>query len=448
MRRRALAGVLALGVAGSARAQVVNTVELHAPADPERSINIVILGNLFTKDRLTKDGPRQTAKTKADFWEPNVTDNPSYEKVARGINDYMFQWEPFKSYAPAFRVVRVDVQSSAETAGGGYFPDTPARTNKNWEDLVGKPPIDDKVLEVAAPSRPDNICFIHNEISNAAFNLPKFNFLPLGVNQARFSYNAVHELGHGLFGLADEYCEAGNRADTPENRQFFAGHPNIDFVRDPEQSKWARWVGKAGPWKDPFSKASDPGYPGLDGKTDLGCYPGGGGFPPGTAVFHPRPTCLMNKVYRNTIGDPPYCEVCREAAVTVIKNRVEFIKSTSPPADTTVDMPPGATQTFTLTTLYASGDGIVVDWILDKRNLTASRADTPAGGGGTQSALSVDVTPADLSGDGYHKLRALVRDKWSHPDKKAQPDLEYSWQLFVPPVPGSEGGLRPKQRRQ
>lgn len=100
----------------------------------------------------------------------------------------------------------------------------------------------------------------------------------------------------------------------------------------------------------------------------------------------------------------------------------------------------GGSATFSVLTDYAGAEGIVVDWILDGKNLL-QRSGKSGGTGSGQGVLSVTVSAADLRYDGDHELIALVRDSRAHRDTKSQP-VEAVWSVYYGPTRRMEPQLR------
>ncbi len=93
----------------------------------------------------------------------------------------------------------------------------------------------------------------------------------------------AHELGHSLFGLGDEYVEAG--------RQCAVGYPNLSEHLD--QLPWRDLIAATTPIPTPSTQSGHP----------VGAYQGGGFCAQG--VYRPQPTCKMRSL------DVEFCAVCR-----------------------------------------------------------------------------------------------------------------------------------------
>lgn len=106
----------------------------------------------------------------------------------------------------------------------------------------------------------------------------------------------VHELGHGLAGLADEYYNSEVAYENYYNPAIEPWEPNITTLTD-FPSKWKHLVDASTPVPTP----REPQYAGV-----MGAFEGGGYMAKG--MFSPMQDCLMKS---NTLHT--FCPVCREA---------------------------------------------------------------------------------------------------------------------------------------
>lgn len=123
-----------------------------------------------------------------------------------------------------------------------------------------------------------------------------FQIISLGVGWDVLA----HEFGHGLGGLADEYCR--NRAYTGNE----PGSVNITANSDRSTLKWRRFVDPATPV--PTGTGTCAGYnqgpapAGWSNSQSVGLFEGGSTF--GTGLYRPVINCRMRG------NAPPYCPVC------------------------------------------------------------------------------------------------------------------------------------------
>jgi IgA Peptidase M64/FG-GAP-like repeat len=111
----------------------------------------------------------------------------------------------------------------------------------------------------------------------------------------------AHEFGHGLGGLADEYCVSGSYSGSKE-----PGSVDLTIDTDRSTMKWGRFVDPGTPL--PTGTGACAGYnqgtppAGWDDNQDVGLFEGGGTL--NTGIYRPVINCRM----RSNI--PPYCPVC------------------------------------------------------------------------------------------------------------------------------------------
>ena len=136
----------------------------------------------------------------------------------------------------------------------------------------------------------------------------------------------VHELGHALFGLGDEY-EAGHEAPTPAEAGLLAFYPNLST--DPSGARWAG------------------GRP----------VEGGGGFARG--VFRPEAACCMQNY---TL--PRFCRACSATIARGLSPRAldppRLAARAARRVQVDVELPPGAERAFLVLLPDEGGDEAVL----------------------------------------------------------------------------------------
>lgn len=137
----------------------------------------------------------------------------------------------------------------------------------------------------------------------------------------------IHELGHSLGGLADEY-------DYP-NQTYAGSEPGqANITASPVGQKWSAW------W-------------GTDG---ISAFEGAGYYLFG--LYRPKQNCLMRSL------GLALCRVCQEGVVKVVNGVVDTITATMPMAtNVTVSVP--NQQTFSFTHIVPPGNSPLVAWKLD-----------------------------------------------------------------------------------
>lgn len=123
----------------------------------------------------------------------------------------------------------------------------------------------------------------------------------------------VHEMGHTVAGLADEYSSAypGYPDGTPE--------PNVDS--NPYTPKWQRWLTPGVELPTPDAA----GYESIVGAFEGARYKE-------TGVYRPMQDCKMRSLAA------PFCPVCKEALSKAVLDQLQIVDSTNPPAGPRVSL--------------------------------------------------------------------------------------------------------------
>ncbi len=201
---------------------------------------------------------------------------------------------------------------------------------------------------------------------------------------AQMSQVQIHELGHSLGQLADEYEYAGQTYTGPEPNQ-------VNITKSPSGQKWSHWWGTGG--------ISSSAYQGA-GYNQFGLY-------------RPRINCLMR-----SLGQP-LCAVCQENIARVTNSICQAIDSTTP-ANQVVQVNVGAMQAFSFTHFVPIANAPTLEWELDGQVIP----------GATTTSHNVDTTGLAL---GQHTVTCRVLDNTSivRVDPAAVMVHEHSWTLDI-----------------
>jgi hypothetical protein len=181
----------------------------------------------------------------------------------------------------------------------------------------------------------------------------------------------VHESGHVVAGLGDEYTNASTAAAIER--------PNTTREINRTAIKWASWIDPA----TPVPTQPQGSYPSFIGLFEGANYQS-------TGWYRPKFDCAMNHL------GVPFCEVCSEALVLSIYQKVRPVDQISP-TNTVISVFSTQALNFNLVLLQPSTHTLVVQW---STNGTAVV-------GATNSLLM--VSPLSL-GNGSHQVRAVVSD--------------------------------------
>ena len=269
-------------------------------------------------------------------------------------------------YSPSTRLVNTYFNSSFDSYG---FPNAitipPNDRDKNYADGQGKV---DALLQALMPEY-DLVVMLVNDTTYGGTGEP-----PLAITSlnSAASDTVVHECGHALGGLADEYS-------TPYPIYTPIECPNATTRISRSLIRWTVWIAETTPVPTP---ATSP-YTNLVGLFQGAEYHAAG-------WYRPKYDCKMNRI------GIPFCEVCSEQLVKSIRHAVSAIDSFTP---ATADLSVTTTQAvaFGVTLLEPNTHNLSVQWFTN--GAAVSRA--------TNTALM--LLPEDL-GNGTHIVQAQVRD--------------------------------------
>jgi len=295
---------------------------------------------------------------------------------ADAIVSSLYQYEPFTSYQPYFRVTKVEVVSNESGVDGdpsaGVSRDT-ALDMAYWcsgiERLlcvnVGK-----AYTAAAAAPDIDQVVAISNSPKYGGAGYPSNNLGTAAGQNSAAADIAIHELGHSLGDLADEYTYGGPTTYTggelsPVDVSIYNENEQIDQSR-----KWYRWMNAA--------------MSGFDGT--VGAYEGGNYSQFG--VYRPTNNSMMRSLGR------PFNLVSAERLLR------QIYKEVNPIDDGTAD---GA---------VLERDGVV--WVSPMQPLNHVLSVYWYVDGvfdvGSYGQLNVDIGSLGLDGDA-HEIRVVVIDE-------------------------------------
>lgn len=256
-------------------------IDIHIGGDIAHSLDIVLLPDGFT------------AEEKEKFLES-----------CRMWSDALFSYAPFTENAHRINIRAVWAASKVRGVskpGIGKWVDNLLGTrfytlNSERYQMTEE---FQKVRDIAASAPYESIFILTNTDKYGGGGI--YNFYGLG-SAGKTGYTGevyVHEFGHSLMGLGDEYIEVGNTVSA----LYPAG-------KEPWEANLTRFVNFKGKWEDMI--AADTPIPTIatEGSTEkdwvIGAYEGGAYLEKG--IFRGWPECMMKAL-------TDFCPVCQRAIV-------------------------------------------------------------------------------------------------------------------------------------
>jgi hypothetical protein len=170
----------------------------------------------------------------------------------------------------------------------------------------------------------------------------------------------LHEMGHSLAGLADEYDYPNQTYSGPEPAQ-------VNITTSSIGQKWSHW------W----------GFDGISSFQGAGYYVQG--------LWRPRSNCLMRALGTGN------CSVCKEQVSRSLNAVADVIESPQP-ASTSVTVNWPNAQQFSFTTFVPAGNNPLITWSVDGQPVAGQNG----------SAFALDSSALAL---GPHTVQATVLDR-------------------------------------
>jgi hypothetical protein len=271
--------------------QVIGTTKIVDHGLPAKRFNLVIVSEGFQNNELG-----------------------SFTTLTQQFIDFLFSASPFDSLKCAFNIFRVDVTSTESgadnpSACGGDGTSVATRFDASFcnggiQRLLCVNTLDViDVVEATVPEWHQILMIVNSSVYGGSGG-------NVAVTSIHGSWKkvALHEMGHAVFGLADEYPYwSGCAIDT--DRNHYPGtepsRPNITICTDRNTLKWKDLVLPA----TPVPTTSNPDCTRCDTQPDpcgagtVGTYEGAYYYHCG--IYRPEYQCMM----KNLTG---FCAVCRK----------------------------------------------------------------------------------------------------------------------------------------
>lgn len=322
--------LLLLVLCFGAQAQPFEVETITRTGDDDKRINLVFLSDGYQEHELNK-----------------------FRDDVRLILLELFLTTPFKEYKNYFNVHIIKVPSNVSGASrdpnnliDNYFGST--YFFAGIERLL-VPTLDNRVASVLADNFPeyDQAFVLVNDDKYGGSG----GWLATSSTNIQAGQIMIHEIGHSMANLSDEYW-AGP--------QFAGESPNMTQITDPNTVKWKNWFGD----------------------NEIGIYP----HSEDPRWHKPHQSCKMELL------GLPFCAVCRETFVHTFYDIVPMIQTQGPPDNTAL----GDEQQFFGQPMNPNPFSIRNFWLLGTD--TVSR---------NESSFTLDL--ANLS-DGQHDLKLNVAD--------------------------------------
>jgi len=254
-------------------------IEIHIGGDIAHSLDIVLLPDGFT-----------------------ATEREKFVAACKMWSDALFSYAPFTQNKHRINVRAVwapSQESGISKPGTGEWKNTLLGSrfftfNSERYQMTEE---FQKVRDVAAAAPYESIFILTNTDKYGGGGIYNFYGLGSAGKTGRTGEVYVHEFGHSLMGLGDEYIEIGNTVSAlyPEGVE-------------PWEANLTRFVDFNGKWEKMIAEDTPIPTPRIEGSTEkewkIGAYEGGGYLEKG--VFRGWPECMMKAL-------TDFCPVCQDA---------------------------------------------------------------------------------------------------------------------------------------
>lgn len=256
--------------------------KIHDSGEPKDVVDLVFIAEAYTQDEM-----------------------PKFKADAKRIKDYLFTIKPYSENKDKFNIWIVESygkDSGPDIPGKGIFKNTILNTTFYTFDIDRYMSTYDflSVKDVAANAPYDHICILVNSEKYGGGGI--YNHFSMGtVDNDLTNEVFVHELGHGLAGLGDEYYSSAVAYNDFFNLEVEPWQPNLTTLVNFENK-----------WKDMLNDDTKiPTEPTKENVNTIGVYEGGGYVSKG--VYRPFIDCRMKS---NTPDE--FCPVCQRAIQDII----------------------------------------------------------------------------------------------------------------------------------
>jgi len=315
-----------------------------------------------------------------------------FQSDVNAIEASLFQFEPFITYKSFFRVHRVEVISNDSGVDNDPTDGISRDTALDMGFFCGGTERAlcvnvSKALTAArngVSSDVDQVIAIANTTKYGGVGYPSSNLATSSGRNSSATQIVIHELGHSLGNLADEYTYGGN--DTYTGGEHSRANLSIydQATQVAQQRKWHRWMG--------------PASPGFDGP--VATYEGGGYSQFG--IFRPTNNSMMRSLGR------PFSPINAEALIQEFYSEIRPIESATP-----VTPDPDADSTLVVVPAQPVGHDLDITWFVNGDEIA-----------GTAGQTSLDLASLNLPADAESEISVTVVDNTPWVRDPAIRDLE------------------------
>ena len=255
------------------------SIDIHIGGDIAHSLDIVLLPDGFTAEEKEKFLSSCRMWSDALFSYAPFTEN-KFRINIRAV------WAPSKEKG----ISKPGIGKWVDNLLGSRFYTLNSERYQMTEEFQ-------KVRDVAAAAPYESIFILTNTDKYGGGGIYNHYGLGSAGKTGRTGEVYVHEFGHSLMGLGDEYIEKGNTVSAlyPEGVE-------------PWEANLTRFVDFNGKWENRISKETPIPTPRIEGSTAeewvIGAYEGGGYLEKG--IYRGWPECMMKAL-------TDFCPVCQEA---------------------------------------------------------------------------------------------------------------------------------------
>ncbi|MFC2097881.1 M64 family metallopeptidase, partial [Bacteroidota bacterium] len=278
--------------------------------DPENYFIKKEVANPFTSKKIIDNGK---SEEKIDIvFLPDGYTKEEMEKFNNDANKFaskLLATPPFEKYKNSFNIWLVEapsMESGTDIPGKNIWKNTILNTSFytfDSERYLMTPDIW-SVRNVAGMVAYDQIVILVNTEKYGGGGVYNY-YNTFSSDNEKSPGLLVHEFGHGLVGLADEYYSSSTAYLEYYNLEVEPIQPNITTLVN-FKSKWKSMIKK----KTPIPTPRDDNYIGI-----IGAFEGGGYVSEG--IYSPMIKCKMNWL------EDEFCPVCSKAIIEMIKYYTE-----------------------------------------------------------------------------------------------------------------------------